>query len=198
MYATLVRIYSVQYIVMWCLALMENQWRDKPTTAETIQKQFPNWHMEGLCDWFWLLLDFNTVHCELIDSQTSSRGLSTNCQMSPCLLFLLSHFFPPFSIFLRPFSSAHCRESGSVKLDWTKMQRTIHKHILFVIDSEINTVCSPLQSNPHHWSTNSSCSISWTTAVLTSSSHWSSHSGIGGNHKYNDIILAMPIVLTAY
>lgn len=93
MYATLVGICSVQYIIMWCSALMENQWQNKPATAETIQKQFPNWHMEGLCDWFWLLLDFNTILCELIDSQPSSCGLSTNCQMSPCLLFLLSHLF---------------------------------------------------------------------------------------------------------
>lgn len=63
-------------------------------------KQFPNWHMEGLCDWFWLLVDFNTVHCELIDSQTSSCGLSTNCQMSPCLLFpSLSFFFLSPSFF---------------------------------------------------------------------------------------------------
>ena len=99
MYATLVGICSIQYIIMWCLALMENQWRDKPTTAATIQKQFPNWHMEGLCDWFWLLLDFNTVRCQLIDSQTSSCGLSTNCQMSPCLLFLLSHLFLSPSFF---------------------------------------------------------------------------------------------------
>lgn len=93
MYATLGGIYSIQYIIMWCLVLMENQWRDKPATAETIQKQFLNWHMEGLCDWFWLPLDFNTIHCGLIDSQTSSCGLSANCQMSPCHLLLLSLIF---------------------------------------------------------------------------------------------------------
>lgn len=93
MYGAFIGIYSIQYIIMWCLALMENQWWDKPATAETIQKQFPNWHVEGLCDWFWLLLDFNTVHVELIDSQTSSCGLSTNWQMSPCLRFLRLHFF---------------------------------------------------------------------------------------------------------
>lgn len=92
-------IYSVQYIIMWCLALMENQWGDKPATAETILKQFLNWHMEGLCDWFWLLLDFNPIHCELIDCQTPSCGLSTNCQVSPCLLFLLSHPFSPVIVF---------------------------------------------------------------------------------------------------
>lgn len=91
-------IYSVQYIIMWCLALMENQWKDKPATAETILKQFLNWHMEGLCDWFWLLLDFNTIHWELIDCQTSSCGLSTNCQVSPRLLLLLScRFSAPYS-----------------------------------------------------------------------------------------------------
>ena len=115
MYATLVGIYSIQYIIMWCLALMENQWRDKPATAETIQKQFPDWHMEGLCDWFWLLLDFNTVHCELIDSQTSSCGLSANCQTSPCLLFLPSHLFLPH-LFSHPFS-VKSRENGYVELD---------------------------------------------------------------------------------
>lgn len=93
-------IYAVQYIIMWCSTLMENQWQDKTATAETILKQFLNWHMEGLCDWFWLLLDFNTIHCKLIDCQTPSCGLSTNCQVSPCLLFLLTH---PFSLFPCPF-----------------------------------------------------------------------------------------------
>lgn len=155
MYVTLVRIYSIQYIIMWCLALMENQWWDKPTTTETIQKQFPNWHMEGLCDWFWLLLDFNTVHCELIDSQTSSCGLSTNCQMSPCRFFL------------SPSHLLFCHLSSALVLSpmWGEL---IHWIRLDTLDKwaddfpQMHPLCNrsrqdvmqcihipPLQSNPH-------------------------------------------------
>lgn len=72
---------------------MENQWWDKPATAETIPKLSPNWHAEHPRDWFWLLLDFNIIHQELIDSQTSACGLSVNCQVRPCLLFLPAHLF---------------------------------------------------------------------------------------------------------
>lgn len=154
MYATLVGIYSVQYIIMWCLALMENQWRDKPATTETIQKQFLNWHMEGLCDWFWLLLDFNTVRCELIDSQTSSCGLSTNCQMSPCLLFLLSHLFP--SRFFSP-SLLHSSWQGEwmccIRLDmldkWADEVSTNTSSLWSITGDIIQfTHISPLQGNP--------------------------------------------------
>lgn len=72
---------------------MENQWRDKPVTAETIPKLSSNWYVEHPCDWFWLLLDFNIIHQELIDSQRSACGLSVNCQVRPCLLFLPTHLF---------------------------------------------------------------------------------------------------------
>ena len=59
-------------------------------------KAISNWHTEGLCDWFRLLLDFNTVRRELIDSQRRSCGLSTNCQMGPSSFF----FHPPSSFSL--------------------------------------------------------------------------------------------------
>lgn len=97
---------------------MENRWWDKPVTAETVPKLSPNWHVEDPCDWFWLLLDFNIIQQEFIDSRTSACGLSVNCQMRPCLLSLPTHLFTLH--FLRPIFPNHKQTVRPRRIGWLR------------------------------------------------------------------------------
>lgn len=80
MYGVLTSSCLLQYIIMRCMLLMENQWRDKPVTFESTQTQFTHWHVEGVCDWFWLLEGFNIVFRALIDSHSPYSTLSIKAQ----------------------------------------------------------------------------------------------------------------------
>lgn len=177
---------------------MENQWWDKPATAETIQKQFPNWHMEGLCDWFWLLLDFNTVHCELIDSQTSFLRFIyklPNESLSP--FSSLSSY--PSPSFLWPLFSAQSRESGYVELDMLDKWADDFPQIHPLCNRSQRDVTQfiqipPLQSNPLLLGLRilHVPSISWKATVLTFPTHRPWQNGISCHHQCNDFMTFYP------
>lgn len=87
----------LQYILMHCWALMENQWRDKPATSESTQTQFSHWRVEGVRDWFNTREDFNIVFRELIDSHTTTPELSAKAH---CLAKGLIFPSPPLPLFI--------------------------------------------------------------------------------------------------